>query len=164
MLVRMRVAAFFHQKYVEQVQKSFNEDVGMGCTMPKIVETREIPLAILSSILAQSCVTPPYIIKAKGLHMIVLVYLIVLLGGFPLFPRFFAWCIPSLHPHSFIFALLYINLYYTYSVGTVYLDSHAFNVAITGASVNICLRFENVLCDRRQYYPYIESLLTIIQL
>ena len=63
--------------------------------------------------------------------MIVLVYLIVLLGGFPLFPRFFAWCkgkgvthdcasildsiargislvstifawcSPSLHPHSF---------------------------------------------------------------
>ena len=49
---------------------------------------KEIPVAILSSILAQSCVTPPYIIKAKGLHMIVLVYLIVLLGGFPCFRDF----------------------------------------------------------------------------
>ena len=49
---------------------------------------KEIPLAILSSILAQSCVTPPYVIKAKGLHMIVLVYLIVLLGGFPCFHDF----------------------------------------------------------------------------
>ena len=37
---------------------------------------KEIPLAILSRILAQSCVTPPYIIQAKGLHMIVLVSLI----------------------------------------------------------------------------------------
>ena len=41
-----------------------NGDVGMGCTMRNIVETR--PLAILSGILAQSCVTPPYIPKAKG--------------------------------------------------------------------------------------------------
>ena len=32
-----------------------------------------IPLAILSRKLAQSCVNPPYIIKAKGLRMIVLV-------------------------------------------------------------------------------------------
>ena len=42
-----------------------------------------IPLAILSRILAQSCVTPPYIIKASGLRMIVLVSLIVLLRGLP---------------------------------------------------------------------------------
>ena len=47
-----------------------------------------IPLAILSRILAQSCVTPPYIIKAKGLHMIVLVSLIVLLRGLPCFHAF----------------------------------------------------------------------------
>ena len=26
--------------------------------------------------------------------------------GITLFPRFFAWCIPSLHPHSMIFALV----------------------------------------------------------
>ena len=32
---------------------------------------KEIPLAILSRILAQSCVTPPYIISGKGLRMIV---------------------------------------------------------------------------------------------
>ena len=47
-----------------------------------------IPLAILSRILAQSCVTPPYIIKAKGLRMIVLVSLIVLLRGLPCFHDF----------------------------------------------------------------------------
>ena len=60
----------------------------MGCTMRKIAENKEIPLAILSRILAQSCVTPPYIIQAKGLHMIVLVSLIVLLEGFPCFHDF----------------------------------------------------------------------------
>ena len=38
-----------------------------------------VPLAILPRILAQSCVTPPYIIQTKGLRMIVLVSLIVLL-------------------------------------------------------------------------------------
>ena len=43
-----------------------NGDVGM----------EEVPLAILSSILAQSCVTP---LPEGGLCMIVLVYLIVLL-------------------------------------------------------------------------------------
>ena len=32
----------------------------------------EVPLAILSSILAQSCVIPPYIFLEKGLRMIVL--------------------------------------------------------------------------------------------
>ena len=47
-----------------------NEDVGMGIHA-KNRGNKEIPLAILSRILAQSCVTPPYIIKAKGLHMIV---------------------------------------------------------------------------------------------
>ena len=46
--------------------------------------------------------------------MIVLVSLIVLLRGLPCFHDFFAWCIPSLHPHSFnlmIFALVYIQVY-----------------------------------------------------
>ena len=43
---------------------------------------KEIPLAIVSRILPQSCVTPPYIIETKGLHMIVLISLIVMLGGF----------------------------------------------------------------------------------
>ena len=40
---------------------------------------KEIPLATLSRILTQSCVTPPYIYLGKGLRMIVLVSLIVLL-------------------------------------------------------------------------------------
>ena len=45
--------------------KSFNGDVGMGCTMRK---NKEIPLEILSRILAQLCVTPPYIFTAKVTH------------------------------------------------------------------------------------------------
>ena len=49
--------------------------------MHHVKNRNEIPLAILSRILAQSCVAPRYIIKAKGLHMIVLVSLIVLLQG-----------------------------------------------------------------------------------
>ena len=43
---------------------------------------KEIPLAILSRILAQSCVTLPYIYSGKGLRMIVLVTLRVLVKGF----------------------------------------------------------------------------------
>ena len=49
---------------------------------------KEIPLAILSRILAQSCVTPLPELCREGLHMIVLVSLIVLLGGFPCFHDF----------------------------------------------------------------------------
>ena len=88
--------------YVEQVQKSFNMDVGMHHAKNR--GNKEIPLAILSRILAQSYVTPPYIIQAKGLHMIVLVSLIVLLRGFPCFHDFSHGA--SLHPYSFIFALV----------------------------------------------------------
>ena len=40
---------------------------------------QEVPLAILSRILAQSCVTPLPELCREGLHMIVLVSLIVLL-------------------------------------------------------------------------------------
>ena len=46
--------------------------------MRKIVETRS-SLSNTIKVLAQSCVTPPYIIQKKGLRMIVLVSLIVLL-------------------------------------------------------------------------------------
>ena len=42
----------------------------------------------------------PFALCRDGLRMIVLVSLIVFLRGLPCFPRFFAWCIPSLHPHS----------------------------------------------------------------
>ena len=45
------------KKYVEQVQKSFNMDVGMHHAKNR--GNKEIPLAILSRILAQSCVTLP---------------------------------------------------------------------------------------------------------
>ena len=49
--------------------------------MRKRLETREVPLAILSRILAQSCVTPlsDHELCSEGLRMIVLVSLIVLL-------------------------------------------------------------------------------------
>ena len=59
---------------------------------------KEISLTILSKILAQSCVTPPYIIQA-GLRMIVLVSLIVLLRRFPCFHDFSHGA--SLHLYSF---------------------------------------------------------------
>ena len=49
---------------------------------------KEIPLAILSRILAQSCVTPLPELCREGLHMFVLVSLILLLGGFPCFHDF----------------------------------------------------------------------------
>ena len=59
----------------------------------------------------------PFALCREGLRMIVLVSLIVLLRGLPsLFPRFFAWCIPFLHPHSFIFALVAILSPYTVSL------------------------------------------------
>ena len=73
-----------------------NGDVGMHHAKNR--GNKVIPLAILSRILAQSCVTPPYIIKAKGLRMIVLVSLIVLLRGLPCFHDFSHGA--SLHPHS----------------------------------------------------------------
>ena len=50
--------------------------------------------------------------SAIGVRMIVVVLLIVLLRGFSWFPRSFAWCIPSLHRHSFngmIFTLVRVT-------------------------------------------------------
>ena len=59
-----------------------------------------IPLAILSRILAQSCLTPLPQLCREGLRMIVLASILDSIAkGITLFPRFFAWCIPSLHPH-----------------------------------------------------------------
>ena len=46
-----------------------NGDVGMHYE-------KEVPLAILSRILAQSCVTPPYITQTKGLHIVSLIVLL----------------------------------------------------------------------------------------
>ena len=65
---------------------------------------KAIPLAI------QSCVTPPYIIKAKGLRMIVLVSLIVLLRGLPCFHDFS-------HGASLPYILIHSNEY-TLTSGT----------------------------------------------
>ena len=65
MHVRMRVAAFYTQKNMwNKCKNHSNMDVGMHHAKNR--RNKEIPLAILSRILAQSCVTPPYIIQAKG--------------------------------------------------------------------------------------------------
>ena len=71
-----------------------NMDVGMHHAKNR--GNKEIPLAILSRILAQSCV--PELCR-EGLRMIVLVSLIVLLRGFPCFHDFSHGA--SLHPYSF---------------------------------------------------------------
>ena len=63
-----------------------NMDVGMHHAKNRA--NKDIPLAILSRILAQS---PPYIIQAKGYASI----LDSIAKGISLFARFFAWCIPT---------------------------------------------------------------------
>ena len=69
--------------------------IDVGRHHAKTLGNKEIPLAILSRTLAQIMRNPNNIILygKEGLRMIVLVSLIVLLGH--LFPRFFAWCIPT---------------------------------------------------------------------
>ena len=59
-----------------------------GMNHAKNCGNKEIPPAILTRILAQSCVTPLPELCREGLHMIVLVSLIVLLGGFPCYHNF----------------------------------------------------------------------------
>ena len=78
------------EKYV---QKSLNMDVGMHHAKNR--GNKEIPLAILSRILAQSCVTPPYIIQAKGYASI----LDSIAKGIPCCHDFSHGA--SLHPYSF---------------------------------------------------------------
>ena len=88
-----------------------NKDVGMGCTSRrKIVETKEIPLAILSRILPHSCVTLCLAMLGGVMHDCVSV-LDSIAKGFPCFYDFFAWCIPSLHPHSFFALVPHICVY-----------------------------------------------------
>ena len=74
--------------------------------MRKIVETREVPLTILSRILAQSCVTPLPEYNNYVRSMIVLVSLIVLLRelGF----HYFSHGASLLH-HAFIFAHIFAS-------------------------------------------------------
>ena len=60
----------------------------------------------------------------EGLHMIVLVSLIVLLRGFPCFHDFSHGA--SLHPHSFIFALV----------------PHIFH----GSRINVAMRMRSARC------------------
>ena len=73
--------------YILQVPKSFSMNVGMHHANNR--GYKEIPLAILSRILAQSYVANPLPeLCREGLRMIVLVSLIVLLRGFPCFHDF----------------------------------------------------------------------------
>ena len=69
---------------------------------------KEIPLAILSRILAQSCVTPPYIIQAKGYTDCASI-LDSIAKGISLFPRFFAWSIPT-------YIFIQLNDFYTCTI------------------------------------------------
>ena len=90
----------------KKVQKSSNGGVGMGCTMRIIMEA---PSAILSRILAQSCVTPHYTYSGKGLCLL----LIVLLKVFPCFYYIFRMVhpiptSPFIELNTF-FALVYLH-------------------------------------------------------
>ena len=78
----------------------------------------QVPLAILSRILAQSCSLHNYYTQAKGLRMIVLVSLIVLLRELLLFPLFFAWCMPTS-------PLSQLNNVYTIVASYIYITSHS---------------------------------------
>ena len=75
----------------------------------KIRGNKVIPLATLSRILAQSCVTPPYEIKAMGLRMFVLVSLIVFAKGLPCFHQFSHG---ASHPYIPIHSKDFLHLYY----------------------------------------------------
>ena len=59
-------------------------------------KNRGIPLAILSRILAQSCITLCLNYVGRVMHDCARS---LIAKGISLFPRFFAWCIPSLHPN-----------------------------------------------------------------
>ena len=61
---------------------------------------KETPLAILSRILAQSCVTLCLNYVGRVTHDCASILDSIAKGIF-LVPRFFAWCIPSLHHYSF---------------------------------------------------------------
>ena len=64
---------------------------GVGMHHEKKRGNKEIPLAILSRILAQSCVTPPYIVlvfRQRVTDDCAIVSLIVLLRGCPCFHVF----------------------------------------------------------------------------
>ena len=68
------------------------------------METRKSPIKDTSKIIRN----PSLHNSGKGLHMIVLVFLIVLLRGFPCFHDFFAWCIPTcIHMNYFCTCILY---------------------------------------------------------
>ena len=69
-----------------------NMDVGMHHAKNR--GNKEIPLAILSRILAQSCVTLCLNYVGRVTHDCASI-LDSIAKGISLFPRFFAWCIPT---------------------------------------------------------------------
>ena len=69
-----------------------NMDVGMHHAKNR--GNKEIPLAILSRILAQSCVTRCLNYVGRVTHDCASI-LDSIAKGISLFPRFFAWCIPT---------------------------------------------------------------------
>ena len=104
-----------------------NMDVGMHHAKNR--GNKEISLAILSKILAQSCVTPPYIIQA-GLRMIVLVSLIGERERANLvvrLARFFCLFIGEreranlvIQQARFFYIYIYIFIYYFYVAGVAH--------------------------------------------
>ena len=80
---------------------------------------QEVFLAILSRILTQSCVTPPYIFRQGVTHDCASILDSVLLRGLPCF---FSWCIPTsifidfytciiiIYPHS-LYVLYFVMKY-----------------------------------------------------
>ena len=106
-----------------QVQKIIhwmNMDVGMHHAKNR--GNKEISLAILSKILAQSCVTLPelYVGRGYAAHDCASIFDSIA-KEISLFPRFFAWCIPSsifiqwmifaLVPHIFLGSRRYAHAY-----------------------------------------------------
>ena len=90
---------------MEQVQKSFtNMDVGMHPCEKSWKQGNPLSNTIKDTSTIMH--NPSLHSLDKGLRMIVLISLIVLLRGFPCFHDFSHGA--SLHPYSFIFALVYI--------------------------------------------------------
>ena len=88
----MRVAAFIREPCGTSAKIIQNMDVGMHHAKNR--GNKEIPLAILSRILAQSCVTLPTSFRQRVTHDCASI-LDSIAKGTTLFPRFFAWCIPT---------------------------------------------------------------------
>ena len=108
-----------HVRSILQVEKSFtNMDVGMHHA--KNHGNKDISLAILSRILAQSCVTLCLNYVGRVTHDCAGI-LDSIVKGISLFPRFFAWCIPT----SIFIQLNDFSTCSTYFSGFAYKCSYA---------------------------------------